>query len=173
MPNTDFVSIGVTNCLPFAKALAQLKVPGTKVGAASSCLSSANIAGPSASLFEGWRAAFYYQDAVFGMGVTKDLDVLLTNYPKYAKLPTTPGYATFVSQGWGPILTLQNVLRGVPDSVLNDKKALFKKLQSYRGPGNLTAPTMKCGSISGSPSLCTLWTMKGQNRGGKFYRVAG
>ncbi len=167
----DFNMVAVSNCLPFARAMAQLGVPGTKVGAASSCIAP-NQVGPNAGLFEGWRAAFFFQDAGFGP-ITPDLKTLINEYPKYAKLPTTPTFPALVSQGWGTILTLQNVLRGVPDSVLNNKAALLKVLKAYRGPGTLTAPTMKCGSVKGLPSLCTTYTMKGQNRGGRFYRIAG
>ncbi|MDI1288850.1 MAG: ABC transporter substrate-binding protein [bacterium] len=168
----DSVTEGIANCVPWAKVFSQLGIKGTKVTTSSSCLSAANIQGPSGPLFEGWRSAYLYQDAVFGP-ITKDLKTLINEYPKYAKLPTTPGFAAYVSQGWGPILTLQNVLRGKPDSVLNNKKALFNVLHSYRGPGNLTASSMKCGAIKSLPALCTTYTIKGQVRGGKIYRVAG
>ncbi len=168
----DVVQIGLGNCLPFARALSQLRIPGTKVHSTPVCVSPTNIQGPSGSLFEGWRMAFNLQDPGFGP-ITPDLRTLINEYPKYAKLPTSPAWPTYVAQGWASVMNIQKVLRGQPDSVLNDKKALFNVFHSYRGPAVLGGPSMKCGSVKGQQALCTTWTMKGQNRGGKYYRVAG
>lgn len=168
----DITVLYVANCVPWIKAIAQLAIPKTKILTISSCTSGTNIAANPVN-FEGIRAAFYIWDPLFGFGQNKDLDRFMTQYPKYAKLPTSP-IGILAPQAWSAFLTLQTALKGAPDSTLNNKKALFSKLYSFRGPVNMGSPTLKCGSLKGiGPVMCTLWTVKGQVVGGKLKRVAG
>lgn len=168
----DAVVFSMPNCLPFARAAAQLKIPATKILAIGSCLNATNLAS-NPVMFEGYRAPYYVQDPLFGFGFSKELDTFLKEYPKYAKLPTSP-IGTFATQAWSAILSLQTALRGAPDSVLYNKKALISKLRAFKGPVTLASPgPIKCGSIQGSPDLCTLYTVKAQVQGGKLKRIAG
>ncbi len=170
--NKDMIALGLSNCNPWLKPLAAIGVPGNKIIGSTICLTKANItANPAA--YDGWRAPYILLEEVLGRGLRKDLDLMLDEYPKYAKVPVSTGFLAFTSQGWGAILTLQNVLRGVPDSVLNDKKALYKVLHAYTGPSNLGGPAMKCGLVKTMPALCSMFTYKVQLRGGKFYQIAG
>jgi len=170
--NKDLVMLGLNNCNPWLRPLAQIGLPSNKIVGSTICMTRANLtANPAA--YDGWRAPYMLLEEVLGRGIRKDLDVMLNEYPKYAKVPTATGFLPFTSQGWGTILTLQNVLRGVPDSVLNDRKALYNVLRSYTGPSNLQGPAMKCGQVKSLPALCSMWTFKVQFRGGKFYQIAG
>lgn len=168
----DITVLQMAGCLPFVKAAAQLAIPHTKILSISSCLSAANVAANPVN-FEGYRAPYYVWDPLFGFGQNKDLDTFMTEYPKYAKIPTTP-IATLSAQAWSAFLSLRAALKGAPDTTLNNKKALFAKLYGFRGPVNMGAPTIKCGSLKQvGPAMCTLWSVKGQVVGGKLRKVAG
>lgn len=168
----DVVAFSIPGCLPYIKAAAQLGIAHTKILSISSCVSATNVGGNPVN-FEGVRAPYYVWDPLFGFGQNKDLDTFLTEYPKYAKISTTPT-ATLTAQAWSAFLTMQTALRGAPDSTLNNKKALFAKLYGFRGPVTMGAPSIKCGSLKQiGPAICTLWSVKGQVVGGKLKRVAG
>jgi hypothetical protein len=166
------VVLQMAGCLPFIKAAAQLAIPHTKITSISSCVSGTNIAGNPVN-FEGVRAAYYVWDPLFGYGANKGLDTFLTEYPKYAKISTTP-IATLAPQAWSAFLSLQAALKGAPDSTLTNKKALFAKLYGFTGPVVMGAPKIKCGSLKQvGPGMCTLWSVKGQVVGGKLKQIAG
>lgn len=146
-------------CVPVAKALNQLGVEGTKVLVIPSCLNQANL-GVAPGLFDGWRTALYVLDPLLGPGKSKSLDTFLTEYPKYGGTTPVPARAT---AAWAAFLSTAAALRGAPDSVLYNRKALFPKLYAFTGPVPLGQQQIKCGSIrSVGSTFCTLGATKVQ-----------
>lgn len=165
----DLVVVGYSGiCNSMAKTLAQLGVPGTKVLGVSSCLTAANFAA-APGRFDGWRTAYFVDDALLGKGVTPSLDVFIDNYPKYSNGVAAGAYT---NNAWSAVVATRDALKGAPDKTLYNRKELFKKLYAFRGPVPLGQKSIKCGAYpTVGQTFCTLGSMKVQVNSNRVVKI--
>jgi ABC-type branched-subunit amino acid transport system substrate-binding protein len=165
----DAIGIGLSStCLPMVKAMKQIGIPSSKLITSAACASSTSI-NSDPSLWQGAKTSGYIEEAAMGKGVSKDLDIFLDNYPKYAGMSQANGIPATAANGWAAVLGLQAALKGKSDVVLNSRPALIAALKAFKGPLPMGPATEKCGGYPEfGPALCTIEGVYSQVQGTKL-----
>lgn len=143
--------INPPDCVKFAQAITQLKIPENKVLASPVCLTPTTI--EALGDFPKW---------IYAVGSTQSADPTDPATPPYQDILKGQGQDKFIGDPWvtvgfGQTLTMIKWLNAVgADNLKTD--AIVKEMKAFTGPMALGSPALKCGKYAEAPAVCNDYT---------------
>ena len=159
--------INPNDCVKFAEATRQLKIPDEKVLASPICINDDVAKGLGGDLPK-W---------IYAVASSLSIDPTDPSVPPYTDILKAQGLEKSIGDPWvlvgfGQMMTLAKWMNTIgPDALSTD--SIVAQMKAFKGPLILGSPVLQCGKYPKAPGVCNDFTQFYKYDGGGAWKLAG